>query len=66
MQAFIKITKLFEPKYRIVTVTIVTIYDSVLWRLKAVTMRLVLENFKNQKSGFSYLFLRLFVTASNI
>jgi hypothetical protein len=29
------------PKYRIVTVTIVTICDSLLWRLKAVTMRLV-------------------------
>jgi hypothetical protein len=35
------------PKYRIVTVTIVTICDSVLWRLKTVTMRLVLKSFKN-------------------
>jgi hypothetical protein len=35
------------PKYRIVTVTIVTICDSVLWRIKAVTMRLVLESFKS-------------------
>jgi hypothetical protein len=37
---------LHSLKYRIVTVTIVTNYDSVLWRLKAVTMRLVLESFK--------------------
>jgi hypothetical protein len=36
-----------RPKYRIVTVTIVTICDSVLWRLKVVTMRLVLESFKS-------------------
>jgi hypothetical protein len=34
------------PKYHHVTVTIVTICDSVLWRLKAMTMRLVLESFK--------------------
>jgi hypothetical protein len=33
--------------YRIVTITILTICDSVLWRLKTVTMRLVLENFKS-------------------
>jgi hypothetical protein len=35
-----------QPKYRNVTVTIVTICDSVLWRLKVVTMRLVLESFE--------------------
>jgi hypothetical protein len=35
------------PKYRIVTVTTETICDSILWLLKAVTIRLVLENFKS-------------------
>jgi hypothetical protein len=35
------------PKYRIVTVTIIKICDSVLWRLKAVTMGMVLESFKS-------------------
>jgi hypothetical protein len=35
-----------QPKYHIVMVTFVTICDSVLRRLKAVTMRLVLESFK--------------------
>jgi hypothetical protein len=47
-----KITKSYTqeyivPKYRIVTVTNVTICGSVLWRLKAVTIRLVLESFKS-------------------
>jgi hypothetical protein len=41
------------PKYCIVTVTIVTICDSVLWRLKAVTMNTVIESFKNPSlSGY--------------
>jgi hypothetical protein len=46
-----KCLKLFleslRPKYHIVTVTVVAFCDSVLWRLKAVTMRLVLESFKS-------------------
>jgi hypothetical protein len=41
-----KQTGLSIIKYSILTVTIITIRDSVLWRLKAVTMRLVLESFK--------------------
>jgi hypothetical protein len=43
-----------QPKYRIVTVTIVTICDSVLWRLKEVTMRLVLESIKSLVLASSY------------
>jgi hypothetical protein len=48
------------PKYRIVTVTILTIYDSVFCRLKAVTMWLVLESFKGLVLASSFWdFLRL-------
>jgi hypothetical protein len=50
----IDLLKLHIPKYRNVTVTIVTICDSVLWRLKAVTMRLILESFKSQVLARSF------------
>jgi hypothetical protein len=42
---FFKLKKF--PNYRIVAVTIATICDSILWRLKTVTMRMVLESFKS-------------------
>jgi hypothetical protein len=43
------------PKYHIVTVTIVTLCDSVWWRLKSVTMHLILKCFKSLVLASSFL-----------
>jgi hypothetical protein len=50
LREYCKMHKTFDDidnGYRTVTVTIPTICDSVLWQLKPVKMRLVLENFKS-------------------
>jgi hypothetical protein len=53
---FVKSIRKAYPKYRIVTVTIVTICDSVLWWQKTVKIWLVLESFKSLVLASSFFF----------